>query len=773
MNLLRNRRYDYKVFFSIMIILFIFTSSLVTSIYYNMKSYVSKMEDNKSELILSQMKYNFEYMGEMIRDICLSVYYSSDAKVLMYFDSDETYNEMSLVNRLNTLKVRGNSLIHSIHVYNNKKKVLYSTYHSFISQDKGCTNIIRNTYPLPVLKPVMRTFHDELTGMDTTILSYFMYELTDSNHVMDGGVIINVNVEWLMRSLNELNAINNKDDKIYIYSLTDGIFLGSANNSKQSAEMPLIKQNINFMSKAWKDGNLGSMSSFEIKVDGSDYLVYYEILKDTDWMLVKVQSFLTLKEYFKHIYITLLSIAAIALVLAALVYYLISRRLYKPVKNIMNMIPKDNASEAANEFEIIHNTFEHYSQELNLLKSKYNSYTEIAKSFFLRRLLLDSLSVTPEDVDEAKKKYQISIDVKKPLSIYLIKINGYKDLASSNVLHDVKLAKFVVQNISNEIIGNQFPCEHIDMDGDYFVMVQNSVNRSQKEMAVLLKEIQYTCLSPFNLSLAITISAEIQDYTLLTDLYNKTVYNSNYRLIFGNHSIIYDEFLLNMKLSDDTGKVYKMEDELIADINEPMEIILGNINMLFDELKKLEYYSVIFSIVRLQKMVIDVINDVRRRYPDSAVEYPYILNFNIIEDNSLDDIKEEIITIITEIRSKQLPDAKQNKSGSIALEVKKMIDNEYSNIDLNASKISDAMKISASKLSSIFNRYMNMTIPEYLNTVRLQKAVELLKHSDYSITAIMQMIGTNNESYFYRLFKNKYKMTPREYAMVVKEELVQ
>ena len=46
---------------------------------------------------------------------------------------------------------------------------------------------------------------------------------------------------------------------------------------------------------------------------------------------------------------------------------------------------------------------------------------------------------------------------------------------------------------------------------------------------------------------------------------------------------------------------------------------------------------------------------------------------------------------------------------------------------------------------------------------RMVKAVEWLQNSKLSISQVMQKVGIENQSYFYRLFKNKYGSTPREY----------
>ena len=62
-----------------------------------------------------------------------------------------------------------------------------------------------------------------------------------------------------------------------------------------------------------------------------------------------------------------------------------------------------------------------------------------------------------------------------------------------------------------------------------------------------------------------------------------------------------------------------------------------------------------------------------------------------------------------------------------------------------------------------FKKHMNMTCMEFLNNLRLEKAVELLKDDTASILEVSLSVGFHNLSYFHRAFKNKYRMTPGEF----------
>ena len=59
-----------------------------------------------------------------------------------------------------------------------------------------------------------------------------------------------------------------------------------------------------------------------------------------------------------------------------------------------------------------------------------------------------------------------------------------------------------------------------------------------------------------------------------------------------------------------------------------------------------------------------------------------------------------------------------------------------------------------------FKKHMNMTCVEYINNLRLDKAVEAFEQGNTSITDVAFLVGFHNLSYFHRAFKKKYGITP-------------
>lgn len=66
-------------------------------------------------------------------------------------------------------------------------------------------------------------------------------------------------------------------------------------------------------------------------------------------------------------------------------------------------------------------------------------------------------------------------------------------------------------------------------------------------------------------------------------------------------------------------------------------------------------------------------------------------------------------------------------------------------------------------LSKHIKKATNYTFKELLQEKRLSKAKQLLESTDIPITSIVDQVGYDNISYFYRIFKSKYGQTPKQF----------
>lgn len=80
-------------------------------------------------------------------------------------------------------------------------------------------------------------------------------------------------------------------------------------------------------------------------------------------------------------------------------------------------------------------------------------------------------------------------------------------------------------------------------------------------------------------------------------------------------------------------------------------------------------------------------------------------------------------------------------------------------------ELSGKLKQPDYKLSKLIKKHTGMTFKELLQEKRLSKSIELIKFTKYSIVEIIDLIGYENPTYFYKIFKKKFGMTPREYKL--------
>lgn len=74
--------------------------------------------------------------------------------------------------------------------------------------------------------------------------------------------------------------------------------------------------------------------------------------------------------------------------------------------------------------------------------------------------------------------------------------------------------------------------------------------------------------------------------------------------------------------------------------------------------------------------------------------------------------------------------------------------------------------INKSYLQSLFSRYMNCTITDYINQKRLEHSVFLLVNSSLSVTDVAFKSGYNSRQHFGSTFEKYYGISPRAYRQL-------
>jgi AraC-like DNA-binding protein len=73
------------------------------------------------------------------------------------------------------------------------------------------------------------------------------------------------------------------------------------------------------------------------------------------------------------------------------------------------------------------------------------------------------------------------------------------------------------------------------------------------------------------------------------------------------------------------------------------------------------------------------------------------------------------------------------------------------------------MGMSRTKLYQKIKGISQQSIGDFIRTVRLKKAVQIMTHEDATLTEVMMRIGIQTQSYFTKAFKKEFGKTPTQF----------
>lgn len=81
---------------------------------------------------------------------------------------------------------------------------------------------------------------------------------------------------------------------------------------------------------------------------------------------------------------------------------------------------------------------------------------------------------------------------------------------------------------------------------------------------------------------------------------------------------------------------------------------------------------------------------------------------------------------------------------------------------ISVKKLGEHIGLNSSKLQNGFKEIYGVTVNTFVQNRRLDLAKNLIKNTDFSFSEIAYMVGLNSKSYFSKIFKNRYGITPSD-----------
>lgn len=213
----------------------------------------------------------------------------------------------------------------------------------------------------------------------------------------------------------------------------------------------------------------------------------------------------------------------------------------------------------------------------------------------------------------------------------------------------------------------------------------------------------------------------------------------------------------NLKNTDIVEEQFQLKESVMKSIKDKNIVAVKEQLLIY--LKRLEDEKT-SSAFFAKYLILDIVKAIYQEFGTYNESMIMKTANDIMNSNDLKKVGEVLIKILEEIvemEQEMLPD-----TSLTVLEIKKIIKNEYMN-DIGLDEISEKVCLTSSYISFIFKKETGSTLVKYLTDYRMKQAKELLEKSNMKIVDIGKACGYSNQSYFNKLFKNYYGITPKQY----------
>ena len=150
---------------------------------------------------------------------------------------------------------------------------------------------------------------------------------------------------------------------------------------------------------------------------------------------------------------------------------------------------------------------------------------------------------------------------------------------------------------------------------------------------------------------------------------------------------------------------------------------------------------------------------------DTYISKPFDIDFLITMITNLLKNRENIKS---RYKNRTLPSSPQDTTISNAdeqflLKLNQVIEENLGNPNLNVNFLTQKIMMSRASLYQKMKALTNIGVNDYINKFRIEKAVDLLTHTDLSITEISEQLGFRYPRYFSSVFKQAKGVLPTTY----------
>lgn len=764
MKIFRQNRKSVWVSLLVSYTLILFVSVIVIGFVYLKTEKITQHEINRTNsILLKQVQQTLDSQVQFVKNMSYQIARKNSIQGLVYakqpLQNRHRYNIMQTVNDLSLLQI-SNNVVESFYIYFKNlgicigPGVVYDPELVFDLHYKnhGMTyeewlHTISQTHIMNFI-----TLNKNGDNKGITCVQSMPIEDPDQSSAV---IIIKINKNAFQQELNNIQLINEGtvliiDNSDNIIASTQPTFNLSSISYEQFANPQVL---------------------YSDSINNEKVLVSYTNSNITDWKYVTIIPTKTLMD--KADYLNKLMILTVLLwiIIGFGGALLLSRRNYKPLKQLTQSIAAKTsspASEIGNEYSFIDQTLSQAINEKIFISKKIEQQKILLKENVLIRLLKGKLAANAS-IQNLFDSYDLHFN-SNFFAVLLFYIEDYSiqipDIKHMDIEKNIDSAQLLIDNIISEMAGQPFNIYTVDMDGMIACIVNISEERlycSKNDLLKVAHEVRNLLKESLDISFMISVSDAHEGVDGIKQAYQDTMEAMEYKMVIENMNIIHHDDVKNTQ--SDYFYSIETEHQLINCIKsgsfEKAKEIIGFVfasnlskKLISIDMARCLKFNMVSTMVKIMEEISSIWNEC------FAIRHDPIEQ--LLNSKSMNEMNNHMLDVIRSLCD-HIDSSKKSHNEEIANTILEFIEKHYENSNLDITMIADTFDMNAKYLSSLFKEQTGENLSEYINKVRLKKAKLLLCNSRITVTEAALRTGYNNSNTFIRVFKKYEGITPGKY----------
>ncbi|WP_164821697.1 helix-turn-helix domain-containing protein [Paenibacillus koleovorans] len=771
--MLKNRfqsKYLQRILVSVTLFMCTLLVASTSFIYYGAEKRVLGMQVDANKKMMSQVKHNLTYMNEIIHNLSFNLF--NDHELIPLIDGRD--NDMMDVIRANDrlLKVlNSSSFLHSIVVYNSQIQDMYAVGHDGLETKNSplatpLLHYLMTEKSIPRMQLIPMNLSQPDHGVD--FFSFVIFSSYDSYQTDQSALILNVNPEWIYTNLKAVNDLAVPQSVVFLTDREGNVFLSG--RPEEELLSPAARRELTETLKGYNE----PLGTFRIKDGNSTFFATTMSVGMYDWRVVSLQPYDALVGVIKEMRTaTIMAVIGFLLVSVAVSVW-ISRRLYAPVDRMMQQIHTAKGAGEGTSYPIrdeltyVTESYHQIKRMLRAIQVEKEGAMQIVSNYYLRRLIADCRSFREDDFLQCRQQSGWRILPHGAYLLAVLRIDDYSALTAVTPDSRLRLYQFAISNIAAELFADHYPCECVQMNNEHSVLLfslKQDDETSRLTATSVLIRLQEIVADYYKLSLTIALSERIEDYRGISDAYAAALHYSTHRLIFGRGRIFSRSMVESNLMQEETGFPADVEKKLGDGLrrNDRAQIE-QSVTELFRHLRTFHIDHIQHGLLHLVQLVRTTLKEINGKRVHSIPYDWSSANRKILEQETLEDSRQVLLDICGSIGDKTV-NMEQEKNRALMDTVKSIIEANYADMNLSLQSLAYMLRLTPAYVGKLFREVEAQSVSDYINEVRLNQALVQLETKPLSIKEIMERIGYSSESTFFKLFKQRYGVTPKEYRL--------